>query len=123
MNYLAHAYLSFNEPEVLVGNMISDFIKGKKQFDFTGNIHKGIMLHRKIDAFTDEHETTKQAKLFFKPAVGLYAGAFVDVVYDHVLACDNNEFKDEGLLNFSLSVYKTLSEYANVLPAKFALMF
>ena len=123
MNYLAHAYLSFNEPEILVGNMISDFVKGKKQFDFAENIHKGIMLHRSIDTFTDEHEITKQAKTFFKPAVGLYAGAFVDVVYDHFLACDNNEFKNEELLNFSLSVYKMLSGYADVLPAKFALMF
>ncbi len=80
MNYLAHAYLSFNEPEILVGNMISDFVKGKKQFDFAETIHKGIVLHRSIDAFTDEHEITKQAKEIFKPAVGLYAGAFVDVV-------------------------------------------
>jgi hypothetical protein len=29
MNYLAHAYLSFNEPDILVGNLISDFVKGK----------------------------------------------------------------------------------------------
>jgi len=123
MNYLAHAYLSFNEPEILVGNMISDFVKGKKQFDFAETIHKGIVLHRRIDAFTDEHETTKQAKEIFKPAVGLYAGAFVDVAYDHFLACDKNEFTDERLLHFSLSVYKTLSDYNNVLPERFALMF
>jgi acyl carrier protein phosphodiesterase len=123
MNYLAHAYLSFNQPEILVGNMISDFVKGKKQFDFPENIHKGIKIHRSIDAFTDEHEITKQAKIFFKPAVGLYAGAFVDVVYDHFLACDTTEFTNEGLLNFSLSVYKTLSDYADLLPEKFALMF
>ena len=62
MNYLAHAYLSFNEPEILVGNMISDFVKGKKRFDFSENIQKGIMLHRNIDTFTDEHEVTKKAK-------------------------------------------------------------
>ena len=30
---------------------------------------------------------------------------------------------DEGLLNFSLSVYKTLYEYANSVPEKFARMF
>jgi hypothetical protein len=29
MNYLGHAYLSFNHQDILVGNMISDFIKGK----------------------------------------------------------------------------------------------
>jgi len=30
MNYLAHAYLSFDHEEILVGNLISDFVKGKK---------------------------------------------------------------------------------------------
>ena len=30
MNFLAHAYLSFSQPEILVGNMISDFVKASK---------------------------------------------------------------------------------------------
>ena len=30
MNYLAHAYLSFGDPGILTGNMISDFVKGKR---------------------------------------------------------------------------------------------
>lgn len=123
MNYLAHAYLSFNEPATLVGNMISDFVKGKKQFDFSQDIQKGIRLHRQIDEFTDAHPSTKKAKTYFKPVVGLYAGAFVDVAYDHFLACDENEFTNESLLKFSLSVYKTLSVYQTVLPEKFARMF
>ena len=81
------------------------------------------MLHRSIDAFTDTHEATKKAKVFFKPAVGLYAGAFVDVMYDHFLANDTNEFNnEESLLNFSLSAYKTLGEYESVLPEKFTRM-
>ncbi len=36
MNYLAHAYLSFGDPDILAGNMISDFVKGKKKFDYPG---------------------------------------------------------------------------------------
>src|SRR5215469_17022272 len=91
MNYLAHAYLSFDQPEIVVGNMISDFVKGKKRFEFPEQIQKGIMLHRSIDAFTDEHAATKKAKEVFKPVVGLYAGAFIDIVYDHFLALDANE--------------------------------
>jgi acyl carrier protein phosphodiesterase len=122
MNYLAHAWLSFNRPEILAGNMISDFVKGKKRFDYNEGIQKGIMLHRSIDAFTDEHEATKQAKQFFKSTVGLYAGAFVDVAYDHFLACDKNEFPGNSLLQFSLSVYTTLDKYETVLPEKFAHM-
>jgi acyl carrier protein phosphodiesterase len=123
MNYLAHAYLSFNKPEILVGNMMSDFVKGKKQFDFSEGIQKGIRLHRSIDDFTDAHPATKKAKAYLKPAAGLYAGAFIDVVYDHFLACDENEFTNESLLTFSLSVYETLSKYETILPEKFAGMF
>ena len=69
MNYLAHAYLSFNEPGLLVGNMISDFVKGKKKFDYPAGIRKGIALHRAIDTFTDDHEATKLAKNVFHPSI------------------------------------------------------
>ena len=68
MNYLAHAYLSFGEPDILIGNMISDFIKGKKQFDYLLPVQKGIQLHRAIDEFTDFHAVTKEAKQLLKPA-------------------------------------------------------
>ena len=121
MNYLAHAWLSFNQPEILVGNMISDFVKGKKRFSFSERIQQGIMLHRSIDEFTDAHDATKKAKQFLKPSVGLYAGAFIDIAYDHFLANDSNEFNnDDSLLNFSLSVYKTLNKYEANLPERFA---
>lgn len=123
MNLLAHAYLSFNEPEILVGNMISDYVKGRKKFDYSAGILKGINLHRAIDEFTDNHAATNQAKLFFKPAYRLYAGAFVDVVYDHFLANDANEFTTTALLNeFAKNTYQTLFNYSGVMPEKFARM-
>ena len=64
MNFLAHAYLSFGQPEILVGNMISDFVKGKKKFDYPGGIQAGMQLHRAIDTFTDAHPATKEAAIF-----------------------------------------------------------
>ena len=122
MNFLAHAYLSFNQPDILVGNMISDFVKGRKKFDYSFAIQQGIQLHRAIDAFTDVHAATHEAKKVFKPFVGLYAGAFVDVIYDHFLATDNTELPDEKLQNFATNTYQTLYLYNDVLPAKFAMM-
>ncbi len=120
MNYLAHAYLSFNEPEILVGNMISDFVKGNKKFNYSPGIQKGIALHRAIDQFTDDHPATQAAKLFFKPAYRLYAGAFVDVVYDHFLANDTNEFKlTDDLENFTKQVYYNLQLNFSHLPDRF----
>src|SRR5215212_6198912 len=110
MNYLAHAYLSFSDPEILAGNIISDFVKGKKKFDFPAGIQKGIALHRAIDQFTDNHDTTKTAKDVFRPHYRLYSGAFVDVVYDHFLANNRDEFNEQSLYDFSQQVYKTLSD-------------
>lgn len=120
MNFLAHAYLSFNQPEFLVGNMISDFVKGKTKFNYSPGIQKGIALHRAIDEFTDAHSATKKAKEFFRPAYRLYSGAFVDVAFDHFLALDKNEFaNDQQLKKFGEYVYKTLQENFSVLPIPF----
>ena len=120
MNLLAHAHLSFNQPNILVGNMISDFVKGKKQFDYPAAVQIGIKLHRAIDNFTDTHEATRQIKLFFKPQYRLYAGAFTDVVYDHFLANDTTLFtNDENLKQFTDIVYKTLEANFALLPQTF----
>ena len=124
MNYLAHAYLSFNEPEILVGNMISDFVKGKKKFDYSLGIQNGITLHRAIDEFTDTHAATQKAKQFFKAEYRLYAGAFIDVVYDHFLAVDPNEFPNsESLQFFTHKVYSTLENHQTIFPERFQKMF
>src|SRR4026207_901515 len=113
MNYLAHAYLSFEDKDILAGNIISDFVKGKRQFDYPSPIHAGIKLHRLIDDFTDQHAATREAKEFFRPDYRLYSGAFIDVVYDHFLATDETEFTDSSLLAFSAKVYDSLEYNRN----------
>jgi acyl carrier protein phosphodiesterase len=123
MNYLAHAYLSFHHPAILTGNLISDFVKGKKQFDYPEDVRTGIMLHRAIDNFTDTHAATAAAKEVFRPHYRLYSGAFADVMYDHFLANDRNQFGDNGLFAFSQEVYTMLDQYVSLFPAPFAQMY
>ncbi|MDX1955906.1 MAG: ACP phosphodiesterase [Chitinophagaceae bacterium] len=124
MNYLAHAYLSFSHPGILVGNMISDFVKGKQKFAYSLDIQKGIALHRAIDQFTDQHPATKEAKEVFRPAYRLYSGAFVDVVYDHFLALDTQVFPQDGhLMEFSQQVYEHLDINRLHLPEPFGHFF
>ena len=124
MNYLAHAHLSFGRPQILVGNMISDFVKGKKQFDYSLLIQKGIKLHRSIDLFTDGHTVTKEMKKVFKPAYGLYAGVFTDIVYDYFLANDKSEFASgDALEKFSHETYSILEGQLTDLPPAFRQMF
>jgi len=124
MNYLAHAYLSFNEPGMLLGNMISDFVKGKSQFSYPPPVQRGIVLHRSIDAFTDAHPATQELKVFFRPAYRLYSGAFADIVYDHFLATDSREFNTpEQLIDFATGTYELLEKNSPLFPPPFQRMF
>lgn len=103
--------------------MISDFVKGKKKNDYQFSIRQGIALHRAIDAYTDDHAATREAKSVFRPVYRLYSGAFVDVVYDHFLAADQQEFTEESLHLFAQEVYQTLHIHQPLMPERFARMF
>lgn len=119
MNYLAHAFLSFGQPEILTGNLLADFVKGKRQFTFSSGIQKGIKLHRAIDDFTDKHEATREAKQYFMPACGRYCGAFMDVVYDHFLARDIHHFNQASLKDFAQKTYNTIRPFEPAFPDRF----
>lgn len=108
---------------MLVGNLISDFVKGKKKFDYPPVVQLGISLHRAIDQFTDEHPATHEAKKIFQPHYRLYSAAFVDVAYDHFLANDLNEFPGNSLQPFAQGVYTTLANHQHIFPPSFAGMF
>jgi len=123
MNYLAHAYLSFGHPDILAGNMISDFVKGRKKDTLPIAIQKGIHLHRAIDRFTDEHAAVRDAKSVFRPDYRLYSGAFIDIAFDHFLATDPEEFSDITLKQFAVKTYDMLEPYKNVFPENFVQMF
>lgn len=81
------------------------------------------MLHRSVDNFTDAHPATKEAKEIFRLHYRLYSGAMIDVVYDHFLANDKNEFDETSLLKFSQQVYIDLEKNTQELPERFARMF
>lgn len=103
--------------------MISDYVKGRTRYDYPAGIQQGITLHRAIDQFTDTHEATRDAKEIFRPEYRLYSGALVDVIYDHYLALDEDEFPGGSLYEFSQDVYKKLNRYARWFPGKFALFY
>lgn len=125
MNYLAHAYLSFEHPGLLTGNMIADHVKGN--IDATAlpeAIRRGVRLHRRIDEFTDRHPATQRAKIWFREDYHLYAGPILDCLYDHFLANDPRHFTSEAALRqFTLDTYRQLEAYSDHFPDGFAAYF
>ncbi len=125
MNYLAHAYLSFDDEQILVGNMLGDYIKGTLALaQFPENIKHGIILHRKIDFYTDAHPAVKAAQNLFRADYGKYSGIFVDTVFDHYLANDPRFFVNEkSLFDFSQTAYTTIEKHLNHCPNGFKNLF
>jgi acyl carrier protein phosphodiesterase len=124
VNYLAHAYLSFGIPDIAVGNLISDFVKGKRKLDFPPAVQTGIALHRAIDTFTDTHPATRRAKSYFRADYRLYAGPLTDVVYDHFLANDPLIFPSPASLStFALQTYSQLADRSSLFPDRFSRLF
>jgi len=116
MNFLAHIYLSGNSDDIKTGNFIGDYVKGNRYRNFPDEIQRGILLHRSIDHFTDNHASFIEARNFFRPVYGRYSGIAVDVVFDHLLANKWHLFSEMTLSAFSNHTHSTLLGNFNILP-------
>ncbi len=116
MNFLAHIYLSGESDEIKVGNFIGDFVKGKNYEKYPDLVKRGILLHRKIDSFTDRHPIVAQSKSHLQPKFHKYAGVIVDIFYDHFLASEWKHFSKHPLPDYVVHMYKTLVANYFLLP-------
>ena len=116
MNYLAHALLSSEDPELLLGNFIADHVRGNQLEGYPAGVVKGIQLHRRIDSFTDEHALFKASKRFFYERFQKYSGILVDIYFDHLLARDFQRYHQESLWSFSQKVYAIYSANQASMP-------
>lgn len=116
MNYLAHAFLSNNDQDLLVGNFIADHLRGNHFEGYNKKIIEGIHLHRRIDTFTDSHPLFKSAKRVFYNGFEKYSGVLVDIYFDHLLAKNFNRYSEIPLKLFSEKVYAVYRQHIDILP-------
>ncbi len=122
MNFLAHAYLSGNNNSLLVGNFIGDFVKGKQYKLLQEDVARGVLLHRSIDDFTDQHPVVSQSKTWFRKKYRHYASVIVDMAYDHFLAANWKDYHTQDLLQYTEDLYEILYSYYDILPERMKLV-
>ena len=122
MNYLAHAYLSGDDEEILIGNFIADAVKGKTMNDFPDDVRRGIILHRFIDEFTDNHPLHKASRAKLHERYGHYSGVLIDIYYDHFLAKNWHDYSTVPLAEYTDWLYKRLEEHMEILPERIQYM-
>ncbi len=117
MNHLAHCFLSSDDEDILVGNFIGDDVKGSAWQAYPEGIQKGILRHRTIDSFTDNHPMAGRSKERIRSFAGRYAAAVTDILYDHLLAIHWKKYTDEPFDLFAEKVYNRLEKRAEEMPA------
>lgn len=88
MNYLAHLALANNTDASLVGNLLGDFAKGTEghlRKLYPSELVDGMMMHRAIDRFTDNHPLFIDTKQWIDPSRRKFAGIVIDIFLDHFL--------------------------------------
>jgi acyl carrier protein phosphodiesterase len=117
MNFLAHISLSGDNPKIMVGNFIGDFVKGRNLLEqFEPEIARGIALHRAIDEFTDSHPIVAVSKNRLRPTYRHYSAVIVDMFYDHLLARNWEQYYKEFLPDFAERSYRILEGFHTILP-------
>jgi len=118
VNYLAHLYLSGDDPEWKIGGLLGDFVKGPLSGDFPKPVEAGITLHRRVDAFTDRQPEVQQAIARFEPPFRRFGGILTDLCYDHFLAANWLLYHPQPLANFCSEFYQALACYSGDLPPR-----
>ena len=116
LNFLAHIYLSGDSEEIKVGNFIGDYVKGRNYEKYPELVKKGIILHRKIDSYTDTHPIVGQSKTHLKKRFRRYSGVIVDIFYDHFLASEWSTFSKHPLPQYVVNMYEILVKNYFILP-------
>ena len=123
MNYLAHAYLSFGDPKVLIGNFIGDFVRGDIESAYERDIVIGIKLHWEIDKYTDNHPVVKEAQSILRPEYGRYSTVITDMYFDYFLGRYWKNYSHIPIEEFAEKVYANIEEHKEILPEKFLMTF
>jgi acyl carrier protein phosphodiesterase len=116
MNLVAHQYLSFNQPDIQIGNYLGEVVKGNKYLNYPQSISKGILLHRAIDHFTDENEIVKKSTSYFHATQHKYAPIIIDLMYDYFLIKHWNLFCDIPFEKFKQDCYTIFNNSYSTYP-------
>jgi len=89
MNFLGHLVLAGSDENLRLGAMLGDFVRGRAALEaFPPRVRTGILLHRRIDAFTDSLAEIVALRTWFPADFRRYAGIVIDLGFDCLLAQD-----------------------------------
>ena len=121
MNFLGHLFLAGDDPELVVGGLMGDFVKGRlTPGRFPEGISRGIALHRRIDSAAGRNLDFLASKHRLDGRFGLYRGVLVDLFYDHFLAREWERYHPDPLAEFIARCHRQALAFEEILPSRLA---
>ena len=118
MNYLAHALLSPEDPLILMGNLWGDLLKPRDYEALDPAIVQGVLRHKSIDAFTDQHHAVESMVRLIRPYQGKYTPVVADVLMDHILSKHWEQYHPQPIEGFCRLTYGTVHEHLDLIPER-----
>ena len=122
MNFLAHLALAGTDDASRIGNILGDFEKGTPasiRERLPDKIVDGIIMHRRIDRFTDEHPAFKQTRQLLAPERQRFAGIVIDIFFDHLLNKHWSTYHPGTASDFIEEIYQLFERRPEWLGAHF----
>jgi acyl carrier protein phosphodiesterase len=116
MNFLAHALLAGDDPALVVGGVVGDWIKGPLPGRLPPDLARGVALHRAIDSHAETQSAFRRSRARVSPARRRYAGVLVDIFYDHLLARDWEVLHHQPFAEYRHAVYRAVAARVAELP-------
>lgn len=126
MNFVGHAYIAQDYPELIAGNFAGDSYKGNfKKFKLLPeHILNGVKLHRFIDNYTDTSPLIKSVgKISQDQGVTKVTYIASDILLDHFITKNWSDFSTIPFEDFVAILYQQTDENLIHLEEDFCLMY
>ena len=126
MNFLAHCLIgaqattptstssqavSESDADLVAGGFLGDFIKGAIPQTMPAGLARGVRLHRRIDAYSNQQPLIRLSCDRFPQHLRRLAPIFLDVIGDHLLSRNWATYHSEPLTQFTAATYDLIAAH------------
>ncbi len=124
MNFLAHCLIGARAAAtdqdtaraLVAGGVLGDFIKGPVPSGMPGELALGVRLHRRVDAYSNQHPGIRASSGRFPAELRRLAPILVDILCDHLLSRHWETFHHDSLPAFTAGIYTAVAGHREWLP-------
>ena len=121
MNYLGHLYFSKNNTTLMLNNLYGDFVKGQDLSNYSIDQKEGIILHRKIDNYIDNHPKIKDLGIILRNYLPKVYNISIDLFFDYYLAKNWSKHHKTELNEFLSIFFKSIDLLEKMYKKEFEL--